>query len=158
MHKNIISKTPYLILALVIACIDQYTKIHFIEFFKQDFSQGVNVFPFLNFVYAWNQGISFGMFDGFNYSNLIFTFLSVIITFVIMVMMFKNNSIIYSISYSLIIGGAVGNIVDRVSYSAVFDFIDFHIGHYHWPAFNIADSSVCVGALLFVIASFKLKN
>jgi len=158
MHKKIISKIPYLILALVIIFIDQYTKVYFIELFTQDVNQGIKVLPILNFVYAWNQGISFGMFDGFNYSNIIFTCLSIIITFVIMIMMFKNDSTIYSISYSLIIGGAVGNIIDRLNYSAVFDFIDFHIGHYHWPAFNIADSSVCIGALLFVVASFKLKN
>ena len=72
-------------------------------------------------------------------------------------MLFRANDKLVSISYSFIIGGAIGNIIDRVNHGAVFDFIDFHIGSYHWPAFNLADSFVCIGAILLVFYSLREK-
>jgi signal peptidase II len=61
------------------------------------------------------------------------------------------------ISLALILGGAVGNVIDRVLHGYVIDFIDVYYGSYHWPAFNIADSAICVGAVMLIIDSFKKK-
>jgi signal peptidase II len=158
MYSKIRTKSPYVILILFVAFLDQVTKSYFIDLFSGVFLKGISICPYLNFVHAWNQGISFGLFQGADYSNIIFMVLSSIITIILFVMLYKNNSTTYSISYSLIIGGAIGNIVDRVKYGAVFDFIDFHVASYHWPAFNIADSFVCIGALLLVFFSLRVKN
>ena len=65
---------------------------------------------------------------------------------------------LFCVSLSLILGGALGNLWDRISLGYVVDFLDFHYGGYHWPAFNVADSAICVGALLLILESFKHKE
>ena len=70
----------------------------------------------------------------------------------------KPTEKLEAISLSLILGGAIGNVIDRISYGYVIDFIDLYIGHNHWPVFNIADSAICIGAILLVADSFKSET
>lgn len=158
--KNIKLKNKLAYFALIVAVIlcDQGTKQYLINFFQdlpshteQFFSNEIVVLPFLKIVYAWNKGISFGMFSNLKYSNIIFLVLSSAIITLLLFMLLKSRGTLESASYSLIIGGAIGNIVDRLTYEAVFDFIYFHVNGYYWPAFNIADSSVFMGVALFII-------
>ncbi len=157
MHNKLKDKKTYTLSIVFLLFIDQITKLYFIDFINP--INGVyEVNPILNFVHVWNRGVSFGMFSNFVYSNLLFLSLSMLITLAIIFLLFKEDTSLYSVSYSLIISGAIGNMLDRARYGGVFDFIDFHILGYHWPAFNMADSFIFVGAFIFLYCSLCTKN
>lgn len=152
---SIQKKKTYAFYIILLIFIDQVTKILFMDLTSQ---KPIEVLSILNLVHVWNKGVSFGMFAGFHYSNVIFLSLSMFITLILIFLLFKDNSALYSVSYSLIIGGAIGNMLDRAKYGGVFDFIDLHIFGYHWPAFNMADSFIFIGACIFLYSSFCTKN
>lgn len=120
----------------------------------------VPVTSFFNWVMVWNKGISFGI---FNHSTdngpMILVAVSVLITLIFLYLLFTKPVSAQDWGIALIIGGAIGNVIDRLRFGAVIDFIDVHVGDYHWPAFNIADSCVCVGvALLIILGLFFEKS
>ena len=137
-----------LILSLTIF-IDQLTKyIAFIVLFKEQ--QVLIINPYLNFRPVWNDGISFGMLQGYgNFGRFAFIIIALIISLWIIVYSKKLN-IIGFIGYNMIAGGAIGNVIDRVIHGKVIDFIDVHYKEYHWPTFNMADSFIFIGVLLFI--------
>ena len=137
-----------LILSITIT-LDQLTKyIAFINLFK--YKQVLIINNFLNFRPVWNDGISFGMLQGYgNFSRVAFIIIALIISVWIIIYSKKLNTIGF-IGYNMIAGGAIGNVIDRVIYGKVIDFIDVHYREYHWPTFNIADSFIFVGVLLFI--------
>lgn len=120
----------------------------------------IQVTPFFNLVMVWNQGISFGIMSGdSSFGPIILTILSLIIStiFVVWLTRAKDKSQIVGILF--IISGALGNVIDRVRFGAVIDFLDVHALGYHWPSFNVADSLICVGvALLMIHAMFFEKT
>jgi signal peptidase II len=112
------------------------------------------VFPWLNLVMVWNQGISFGLFDTAGQGGpLIFIGLSGVISMCLIVWLALTDNPFTAVSLSLVIGGAFGNMLDRMRFYAVADFLDVHIGKYHWPAFNLADSCIVLGAALLAADS-----
>ena len=129
--------------------IDQITKyIAFIALFKNQQTLMVN--DFLNFRPVWNDGISFGMLQGYgNLGRVIFIIIALIISLWIIIYSKKLNTIGF-VGYNMIAGGAIGNVIDRVIHGKVIDFIDVHYKTYHWPAFNMADSFIFIGVLLFI--------
>ena len=137
-----------LILAITII-LDQLTKYFaFIVLFKG--KQVLVINNFLNFRPVWNDGISFGMLQGHgNFGRVAFIIVALIISLWIIVYSKKLN-IIGFIGYNMIAGGAIGNVIDRVIHGKVIDFIDFHYKEYHWPTFNMADSFIFIGVLLFI--------
>ena len=137
-----------LILSITII-LDQLTKyIAFIVLFKD--IQVLIINHFLNFRPVWNDGISFGMFQGYgNYGRIVFIIIALIISLWIIIYSKKLNTIGF-IGYNMIAGGAIGNVIDRVIYGKVIDFIDVHYKGYHWPTFNMADSFIFIGVLLFI--------
>ena len=137
-----------LILSITII-LDQLTKyIAFIVLFKD--KQVLIINHFLNFRPVWNDGISFGMLQGYgNYGRIVFIIIALIISLWIIIYSKKLNTIGF-IGYNLIAGGAIGNVIDRVIYGKVIDFIDVHYKGYHWPTFNMADSFIFIGVLLFI--------
>ena len=111
----------------------------------------------LDFIHRKNSGIAFSLFASAKYAPVIFAALSVVAVAFILWMIYKNKNLPYKVLIALgaISGGAVGNLIDRIiPPHKVIDFIDFYVGKWHWPAFNIADSSICIGAFLLIIASF----
>lgn len=115
--------------------------------------------PFLNLVMVWNKGISFGMFDVVSDAlPYIFIGLSLVVSAALFAWMMHARRPILTVSAALIIGGALANAVDRLRFRAVADFIDFHLGDRHWPAFNVADSCIVVGAVLLMADSLLAKN
>ncbi len=107
---------------------------------------------FFNIVLVYNRGISFGVFNDVDFMrNIIFCMISFISAFV-MYLSWKSDKAIEIICFSFIFGGAIGNIIDRVLYGAVVDFLDFHLGQLHWPAFNVADSCVFIGTFGYLVA------
>lgn len=123
----------------------------------------IYVAPFFNLVRAWNTGVSFSMFN--NYGNLgawVLSGLAIIIVVFLIYWLKSEENCGAQIALGMIIGGAIGNVIDRVRLGAVFDFLDFHIGENHWPAFNVADSFICIGAAVLIaqnlIVYFKQKK
>jgi len=132
---------------------DQITKWLILDLFSQG-PRVIEVFPFFNLVLAWNRGISFGLFGGLgDWGPWILVFLALVISVVLAVWLMKAENRLTAASLGLIIGGAIGNIIDRARLGAVVDFLDVHLFGYHWPAFNIADTGICVGAALLILES-----
>ena len=137
-----------------IVVLDQVSKIYVLTRIVDDLPG----FHLLNLVHVWNKGISFGFFSGEN-SNFIFMGVTTVITLILVYLLSKAQERTMIIAYILIIGGALGNLIDRIKYGAVFDFIDLHIERFHWPAFNIADAFICLGGgALFWSIIFNKKT
>lgn len=114
----------------------------------------IPVTPFFNLVMGWNRGISFGLFDGDSVINvwiLPLVALAIVAALVVWLRRVQGAWLVWAIG--LVIGGALGNVVDRLRFGAVADFLDFHVAGYHWPAFNVADSGITVGVTMLVLDS-----
>lgn len=106
---------------------------------------------FYNTVKVWNSGISFSMFS--HHGNAGVVVLSVVALAVCLFLlhwMWCETNRLKITALGLIVGGAIGNVIDRVRFGAVLDFLDFHYGQYHWPAFNLADAFICIGACILI--------
>lgn len=119
----------------------------------------VEVAPFLNFVVVWNDGVSFGMFNrGSDEAAWILVLVALAITAAMGWWLARAPSRLAATALGLVIGGALGNVVDRIRFGAVFDFVDLHAAGWHWPAFNVADAAIVAGAgLLLLDALFAPK-
>jgi signal peptidase II len=127
----------------------------------QNFNYSIEVTSFFNLVLVWNHGVSFGMFNDGVANPTQVAFLSAFtltVVGVIIYLLAKVENKVAAIAYGLVIGGAIGNLIDRVLYGAVVDFLDFHAFGYHWFAFNIADSIILIGVLLLVFEGFFVKD
>ncbi len=143
--------------AFVILLLDQASKYYVLNHVLADYGV-IGYSSFFNLVRAWNTGVSFSMFN--NWGSLGVVLLSLvalcIVAFLIYWLYTETDKII-QLSLGFIIGGAIGNVADRIRLGAVFDFLDFHISGHHWPAFNVADSFICIGATLIIIRTIYLK-
>jgi len=110
------------------------------------------VLPFLNWLLLFNPGAAFSFLaQGNGWQRWFFTILGLLACVYIFWLLRKNqNDKLLCVALSLILGGALGNVLDRLMFGAVVDFIDLHYGNWHWPAFNIADSAICIGAVLII--------
>ena len=114
----------------------------------------IDVTPFFNLVLVWNRGVSFGMFSNDSMAGVwILSLVALVIVGFLTNWLRKAESRRVAISLGLVIGGALGNVIDRAVHSAVLDFLDFYIGSVRWPAFNAADSFITVGAILLIADS-----
>ena len=114
---------------------------------------------FFNLVLTHNRGVSFGMFStGTDTGKWVLISVALIITGFLIRWLFQSNSLFNVIALGLIIGGAMGNVIDRILLGAVVDFLDFHAFGHHWPAFNVADAAIFVGAISLVFESFLSKE
>ena len=114
--------------------------------------------PFFSLVRAWNTGVSFSMFNNWGLSGVIvLSFVAFVIIFFLVRWLKTEPSPLVQLSLGFIIGGALGNVVDRVRLGAVVDFLDFSFGEYHWPAFNVADSFICIGACIVIVHGLWVK-
>ncbi len=109
------------------------------------------VFPGFNLVFHRNDGITFGLFGQVPWWAL--TGVALTVTAWLFLMMLRTTRASEAMAYGLIAGGALGNVIDRIRFGAVTDFLDFHVGSYHWPAFNLADVAVVTGAAVLVLSS-----
>ena len=118
-----------------------------------------NVFDFFNIVFTWNPGTSFSMFRALGESAPLV--MIVAISFVIggiLYYLFARAKKYEIVPLALVCGGALGNLVDRIRFGAVIDFLDFHIGGLHWPAFNVADICIVVGVGLYLLNMYIARN
>ena len=146
--------TINLFLILLIFLLDRISKIYVINLDKKFFGSEIFSSKYLNISLIWNEGIAFGLlsFDQDNLYNLL-TFLIILIIFFIIVMILKSSGF-KKYALLLILGGALGNIFDRLMYKAVPDFIDFHVGNFHWFIFNVADIFVTLGVIFMILLEF----
>ena len=141
-----------LAVATLTAIADQATKLVFFRYLVEGGRPLVEVQPFFNLVTVWNYGASFGMFNrGSRTGSAVFVVLAVIIVSALVVWLRKAETRTLAVALGLVIGGAAGNVIDRLRFGAVFDFLDFHALGWHWPAFNLADSAISVGVGLLLI-------
>jgi len=139
--------------AIIVIIADQITKFWIIDKIMLP-PRIITINEYFNIVLTWNNGISFGLFNNDNKINaLVISSIAIVIILFLIRLLSKAETKKLNIGFGLIIGGAVGNIVDRSIYGAVMDFLDLHIGTYHWPAFNIADSSITIGAIILIADS-----
>ena len=141
-----------LAIAGLVIVVDQVSKIITLSVLGP--FQGVPVTPFLNLVVVMNTGISFGLFSSEGeLTRYILVALALIVSIILMRWLANSTNRFVCAALGMIIGGAFGNVIDRLVHKAVVDFLDFHLYGRHWPAFNVADSAITIGVALFVLAS-----
>ncbi len=145
-------------LVILIFLIDRISKIYVISLNKKFLGSEIFSSKFLNIYLVWNEGIAFGLlsFNETTFYNAL-TFLILIIILIIFFMLIKSNGI-KKYSLMMILGGAIGNVFDRIFYQAVPDFIDFHVGNFHWFIFNIADIFITLGVFLMILSELIVKD
>jgi len=157
--KNL-TKNFYINLFIIfsIFIIDRITKIYVIGVNGKNSYEDLYSSKFLNVNLIWNEGIAFGLFS-FSQNNL-YNLLTLIISIIIIVIlkMIINSYGIKKYSLMMIFGGALGNLFDRIFYKAVPDFIDFHIGEFHWFVFNVADIFITIGVIIMILYELILNN
>ena len=137
-----------LVAAVIALLIDQVSKIYLVHVFNLQVSGPVDVIPFLNLVMVWNRGISYGLFQQYSeIGQIALTIVSFAASILLWIWSCRMRKIIPSVSLGLLIGGALGNGVDRAVYGAVVDFIHFHVGDFSWYVFNFADVFIVVGVV-----------
>jgi len=117
------------------------------------------VLPSFNLTLGFNEGASFGMMGGIMAGKpLLMAMLTGALTFVFSVMAFRAKHLLERAGFALVVGGAIGNIIDRLRQGAVTDFLDFYWRDWHWPTFNVADIAITVGAVLILVASLPVRR
>lgn len=147
-----------LIVSAAVLAADQVTKWLILSTVMQP-PRIIPVTPFFNLVLGWNRGVSFGMLNSeADLSAWLLPLAVIAITVALGVWLYRSDRPRVAVALGLIIGGAIGNLVDRVRYGAVLDFLDFHAAGFHWPAFNLADSGITVGAIVLILDSLFVRE
>jgi len=157
--KSSSSLTPWLCIAALVILIDQLTKITITKTFQLGEEKFIT--SFFNLVLAYNKGAAFSFLSNSGgWQRYFFTGIGIIAAIFIVYLLKKNGSQrMFAWALSLILGGALGNVIDRLAYGHVIDFLDFHWrGLGHFPAFNVADSAICIGAGLFILDELRRVN
>ena len=148
----------HIFIVFFIFILDRLSKIYVIYLSKINYNSEILSTKFLNIQLIWNQGIAFGLFD-FEKSNF-YNFLTIFIFIIILIiayMIFKSERV-KKYALIMILGGALGNLYDRIYYKAVPDFIDFHLGEFHWFIFNLADVFITSGVFFMILIEFIGNN
>lgn len=152
----------YFIILLVLLGLDQLTK--YLIVLNLELYEVRPLIPgMFNLVHVTNKGAAFSMFASVDSPLRHYFFVAVnsaaFIGLTIAAWKMSAQHLLYRLSFAMIAAGAVGNLIDRLRFGAVIDFLDFYVGSFHWPAFNVADSAICVGvALLFVMNVIEMKK
>ena len=160
MTKKILSKSFIIssLLVFSIFLLDRLSKIYVIFLDNKFLGSEIISSKFLNIILIWNEGIAFGLlrFNEKIFYNLL-TFVILIIILIIFFMVLKSYGF-KKYSLLMILGGALGNVYDRIFYGAVPDFIDFHVGNFHWFIFNVADIFITLGVIFMIIIEITGNN
>ena len=149
-----------LAVAITVLALDQLSKAAVRGYFTaRAAGEHENITSFFNIVLIYNRGMSFGLFNGAGGLNaLLFSLVAAAIVTVLIYWLSRVESPLLAVAIGLIIGGAIGNVVDRIRLGAVVDFLDFHAGSWHWPAFNVADSTICIGVAVMLLDGLLLRR
>lgn len=150
----------WIILSTVIIGIDLGSK--YFASFSLPYAKHVEILPFFNLILLHNYGAAFSFLSDSEsfWQVMLLSIIGIIVAIVIVVRLAKlsNNKNPTACGLSLILGGALGNIYDRVIHGYVIDFLDLHINNHHWPIFNIADSAICIGVTILIVISFRSQK
>ena len=149
------SLLPWLGISLIVLLLDQLSKITILKLFHYGESRPVT--GFFNLVLVYNKGAAFSFLAAESgWQRHLFTAIGIAAAIYIIYLLRKHaGQRMFCWALALILGGAIGNVIDRIVYGHVIDFLDVFVGNWHWPAFNIADSAICVGAVLFVLDELR---
>ncbi len=142
-------------LSLIVLILDQWSKI--VIDGSMRLYESIAVIPGFNLTYVHNTGAAFSFLsEAGGWQRWFFAAMALIISIILTVWLYrlKEHQTLLAVALALILGGAIGNLIDRVAYGYVIDFLDVYYQTWHWPAFNIADSAICVGVFLMVLESF----
>jgi signal peptidase II len=146
------------IIVLAIFLADRLTKINILKISESENTVDIYLTSYLNFYLIWNKGIAFGLFsfnESFIYNAITLIIVAITITILLMITKsegFKRYSLLF------VFGGSLGNIYDRIYYSAVPDFIDFHVNDFHWFIFNVADIFITLGIVCLILSEIFINN
>lgn len=145
--------------ALLTLLADQASKLYLLFGYDLPFRQPLSIAPFLTLITEWNRGVSYGMFQQESeLGRWILIGVSLLAALGMTVWLTRIKTRLLAISVGLIIGGAIGNAIDRIAYGAVFDFVYFHIGSFSWYVFNVADAAIVAGVVGLLYDSFVLEK
>ena len=142
-------------LSLLAVIVDQLSKL--LVSHSMQLYQSINIMTFVNLTYVHNTGAAFSFLsEAGGWQRWFFAALAIIISIVIAVWLsrLKSHETLLAVSLSLVLGGAIGNLIDRLAYGYVIDFLDVYVPSWHWPAFNVADSAITLGVVLMLLESF----
>ena len=159
MGNNMLKKNIfYFFFILFIFILDRISKLWIISIFNSENNLEIKISSFINLNLIWNKGIAFGLFSfGEKFEYNLLTGLIIIIIVIVFWMIIKTKGF-EKYGFLMILGGALGNIFDRLYYSAVPDFIDIYYKNFHWFVFNVADIFITVGVLMLIINEITIKN
>lgn len=147
-----------LIIAVAAFALDQLSKCFIAKLFAVD-AAAKSFGGYFNLVEAWNTGVSFSMLNnGGVWGTVLLSIFAIGVVVFLLLWLRHEPSKTVQVALGLIIGGALGNVADRIRFGAVYDFLDFHYGTWHWPAFNVADSFICIGAFLIILHSLLTRK
>lgn len=149
------TKSFALVSVLGALALDQTSKMIIVAY-ANTLSSGLPVFPGFNLIYHRNDGVSFGLLNGAPWWGLVL--LATVVCIWLMVLMLRTKKEGEAVAYGLIIGGALGNVIDRIRMGSVTDFLDFYVWDLHWPAFNLADTTIFFGVALLLIWPGLTRN
>ena len=154
-YKNKTGILPWLGLAILIVVLDQLSKVWISCTLY--FGQTIRLTPFFNLMLVYNKGAAFSFLASqAGWQRYFFTVISIAaIIFIIYLLKRHSQQKLFCLSLALILGGAIGNLIDRSLYGHVIDFLDMHAFGWHWPTFNIADCGITIGAVLFIMDELK---
>lgn len=143
---------------LLIFAIDRFSKIYIVQKNLNGLSSEIKLNNFLSLDLIWNKGVAFGLFS--MNSVAFYNALTILILIIILIVLYLSftSSGFKKIAYLMITGGAIGNVYDRIFYRQVPDFIDFHVGDFHWFIFNIADIFITFGVIFMILIEFKANK
>ena len=158
MSKKSAGLILWLGIAVIVVLIDQLTKITLSRMML--YGQTDTITSFFNLVMVYNRGAAFSFLaDQPGWQRYFFAGVSVFASLLIIWMLKRHSGQrLFCLAMTLILGGALGNLIDRIAYGHVIDFLDVHLGGFHWPAFNVADSAITIGAVLFVLDELRRVN
>lgn len=146
-------------ISIIAIVLDQWTKTAIVD--AMFIGESIQILPFFNLTYVHNYGAAFSfLYDAGGWQRYFLGAIATVVSGVIIWWLYKasKSQVLMCIAFAFILGGAIGNLIDRVLHGYVIDFLDFYVNTYHWPAFNIADSSIFIGAVLLIIDMFINKD
>jgi signal peptidase II len=149
-----------LAVAAIAAALDQASKAMVLAYFGEAgcASHRAVVNAFLDLVLTCNHGVSFGLFDHTGLNAVVFSIGAALVVVLLIFWLSRIRVTFLAIAIGLIIGGAIGNVVDRLRFGGVIDFLYFHLGAWYWPAFNLADSAICLGVTAMLLDGLLLRR
>jgi len=138
--------------------LDRASKEHVIKFFLSYQEPSYYLFSFLNLTLVWNSGMAFGLFESESNTYHIISAIIASVIIILIIWLYKSTLLVEKIALSIVIGGAIGNLFDRIKYNAVPDFIDMHYRDFHWFVFNVSDIVITIGIILLLLSDILKKN